>query len=233
VRLWNRLVRAVTGPHSGSDAGQMSIALIVVVFFGLVMVVFRFGLPWGQAADQKAGSQASADAAALAAAEEIKKDLPDRIDDALRRADDRRDLEELLSFLRAGDGRNGAIEYADLNNADIRSYTYDWRADRISVKVESRAETSGQHSVSTAQARLGLRLQDCRLDDDELPPTIPPPPPDPDDPPVDDEPAPDVGTQLRCGDLVLHFTINGENGRPRLDSSLAGLDRQFRIGLTG
>jgi hypothetical protein len=231
VRLWNRLV----GPASGRDAGQVPIALVVLVFFGLMMMIFRFGLPWGQAADQKAGSQASADAAALAAAEQITKDLPQAIDDGIGNAEDRRDLENLLSFLGHGYGRAGAVEYANLNHGEVETYDYDWRTGEINVRVRSEAQTAERHSFSNSRADVGLRLDDCQLDDDELPEPDPEEPPveeEPEDPPAEEEPPPNVGTQLRCGDLVLHFTIDGENGRPTLDSSLDDLADQFSVRLT-
>lgn len=241
MRLWNRLVRPASG-GSAPDAGQVSIALVVLVFFGLMMMIFRFGLPWGQAVDQKAGSQASADAAALAAAEQITKDLPQAINDGIGDAENRRDLENLLSFLGHGYGRAGAVEYANLNHSGLETYDYDWRTGEINVRVRSEAQTAEQHSFSNSRADVGLRLDDCRLDDDEVPTPDPEEPPadeeppaeeDPEDPPTEEEPPPpNVGTQLRCGDLVLHFTIDGENGRPTLDSSLDDLADQFSVRLT-
>lgn len=218
MRLWNRL----GGQLADRDAGQVPIALVVVVFVGLVIVIFKFGFPLGQATDQKAGSQAAADAAALAAAKQITEDLPRRVDEAIRAADDRDDLENLLSFVTGGYGREDAVEFATVNGSDVDTYQYDRFSGQIRVSVLSRATTANQRSQSDAVADVGLRLDDCRLDDDELPP------PDPDGAPVEEPPS--VGTQLICGDLVLHFTI--ENGRPSLDSSLDDLENQFRVRLT-
>ena len=228
MRLWNRLV----GPASERDAGQVPIALVVLVFFGLMMMIFRFGLPWGQAADQKAGSQASADAAALAAAEQIKKELPQAIDDGIGGARNADDLENLLSFLGHGYGRTSAVEYANLNHGGIETYDYDWRSGEIKVRVRSEAETQDRHSFSNSRANVGLQLDDCRLVEDEAEET---PEPNPDDPPVEPDPEappPNIGAELRCGQLILHFTIDGENGRPTLDSSLDDLADQFDVKLT-
>jgi hypothetical protein len=233
VRQWKRLV----GPPSERDSGQLPIALIVVVFFGLVMAVFTFGLPWGQATDQKAGSQAAGDAAALAAGEQIKEDLPEEIRDRIAGADNRGDLENLLSFLGRGYGREGALEYADLNKSTVQSYEYDWQTGQIDVRVRSEAETDGRHSFSDSQAEVGLRLDNCVLDDDEVP-TPEPTEPDPDEGEDEgegedeEEEKPNIGTELRCGDLVLRFTIGGEDGRPTLESSLDDLEDLFRITLT-
>jgi Putative Flp pilus-assembly TadE/G-like len=214
--------------------------LIVLVFLGLLITIFWIVLPIGQATDQKTGSQAAADAAALAAAKQIGDDLPGEISRALSSASGPAGLLNLLSGVGTGFGREGAVEYAGRNGADVTSYQYSRFGDQIDVAVQDRATAStGGRAVSRARAELGVRLGDCRLTNDPVrtpSPTPTPSPtatPDPDATPAPPPPPADVGTVLRCGDLALHFTLDGRTGHPRLDSSLDDLRAQFRPKLTG
>jgi putative Flp pilus-assembly TadE/G-like protein len=236
------------------DLGQMPIALVVLTFLGLLVAIFWVGLPIGQATDQKAGSQSAADAAALAAAKQIADDLPEWIAGAASDVVDG-DLPGLFDGLQGGFGLTAAEKFAELNDARIVSYTYDHVNDRIDVTVESKqtsTESTNQHSYSTASAELGLKLGNCEQIDDE------PADKDDQDEPADkddqdepadkdeqdepadngeqDEPAveekPDVGTELRCGGVVLHFTVGGKDGGVRLDTDPDDLKDQVDIRLT-
>lgn len=220
----------------------MSIALITLTFIGLLMMIFRFGLPLGQAADQKAGSQSAADAAALAAARQIRDELPYWVINRAKSIVDG-DLRGLFNDLESGLGADAAANFAELNGAQIVTYTYDHVNDRIDVTVESNARTSqstNEPSYSTASAELGLQLGDCKQldeapaekDDQELPADKDEqePPADKDEQdPADDE-KPEIGTELRCGGIVLNFTLGGEGG-VRLDTDPDDVKNQFRIRL--
>jgi Putative Flp pilus-assembly TadE/G-like len=196
------------------EDGQVPIAIVVVVFLGLVMAIFRFALPLGQAADQKQTSQGAADAAALAAAGQIRDAVPGGIADGLTRVHAPADLLNIFDFLGGGVGREQAIEYAGANGADVTAYQYDRFSDRIDVSVRGRATAQGgEHSLSAAAARLGPHLGACRLDTDPGAALT------------------SVGVILRCGDLQVHFTFTGSV--PTLDTTPAELRDQFRPRLAG
>lgn len=219
------------------ESGQLPTALILLVFFGMLIVIFGVILPIGEATDQKAGSQAAADAAALAAAKQIGEDLPGAIADAVDAARTQDDLLDLLAGFAGGFGRESAVDFADRNGSNVTAYNYSRFADEIDVSVQERrtAET-GDRAVSRAKAALGLRLGPCNLIDDPVvtpsptpPPTgggpLPPPPPPP--PPVD------IGVTLQCGDLELHFILDGATGRPTLDTPLDDLEDRVEPKLIG
>jgi hypothetical protein len=224
--------------RAAGDAGQMPIALVLVTFIFLLVVIFWFAIPLGQATDQKAGSQSAADAAALAAAEHIRDDLGIWILNETRTADPEH-LDRFFDHLEGQFGQSAAENYADLNAGVVTAYSYDHVNDRVDVTVEGKAtvtESAGQHSTSSAQAELGLDLGNCRVVDD---PTEEPDEPDPDDPdadapdPADPVVVPDVGTELRCGGLVLHFTIGGEDQGVSLNTDVTDLTDLFDIRLVG
>lgn len=224
-----------TQKRPADDSGQVTTALVVVVMLGLLFVLFRVILPIGQATAQKSGAQAAADAAALGAAKQIGDDLPQAITDRLATVTSAAGLLDVLSGVGGGFGREGAQDFAARNDADVTSYQYSRFSDTIQVEVQGRpAASTGAHSETAATAKLGVRLGTCRLTNDPVPTPTPTPTPSPtptdEDPPPPAPPAPpaDTGTTLQCGDLVLHFTVNGSTGRPSLDTSLDALKAQFR-----
>jgi hypothetical protein len=213
------------------ESGQVPTVLVVLVFLGLLVVIFWVALPIGQAADQKSGSQSAADAAALGAAEQIGDDLPQEITGRLATVTSEAGLLDVLAGAGGGFGREGALEFAGRNDADVTSYQYSRFADTIEVRVQGRATAgTGAHPQSAATAELGVRLGTCRLTNDPVstPSPTPTPSPSPGADPVPPAPPADTGTVLRCGDLVLHFTVNGTTGRPTLDTSLDALKAQFK-----
>src|SRR5512142_3012051 len=151
------LIRRRIGPDR--DSGQLPTALIILVFFGMLIVLFWIMLPIGEATDQKAGSQAAADAAALAAAQQIGDDLPDVITTAAARATDTGRLLDLFSDLAGGYGREAAIDFANRNGSSVTAYNYARAVDQVEVTVqERRATVNGDHAASRARAAIGLRL---------------------------------------------------------------------------
>lgn len=244
VAAWMRARLRVVG--SGDDSGQLPTALMTLVFVGLVMVIFLIALPLGQATDLRSGAQSAADAAALAAADQVQEDLVADLGTALDDVRTRDDLRGLLSFMGAGYGMAGAGDYAGRNQAELTGYAFSrlgglgpGGGGQIRVTVQGRPvadQSTGGRAAAVAYAKLGLRLGECELDDDATPTTTPPDPdpdPEPTDPDAEPPPPPDIGTELRCGELVLRFTIRGVDGRPRLDSDLSDLEDQFDIALSG
>jgi hypothetical protein len=224
------------------DDGQLTTGLMVLVSLGLLFVVMRVILPIGQAADQRTTAQTASDAAALAAAEQLKTDIPQVILTAVAQSQIRADLPGLLQGVNCGSGSGAAQNYAASNNADVVTYCYVPANDRIEVRVRSRdVATTGGRAESTAVAGLGVRLGNCYLtddpppapdpDDDDADPENPPEDDDPDEPPPPPPPPPNVGTLLRCGDLTLHFTIDGKTHRPKLDTPLTALTDRFEVRL--
>jgi hypothetical protein len=213
------------------ESGQLATGLIILVFFGMLLVIFKIILPIGQATDQKAGAQSAADAAALAGAKQIGDDLPAVITAAAAVAPNARGLLELLSGLAGGYGAESATDFAGRNGNDVTFYNYSRFADQVEVRVKERRTTkTGDHAVAQATAALGLRLGPCEFVDEPTPtPTITPTPDD--DPPPG--PASDTDLTVRCGELELDFVIDGGTGRPRLDTDLDDLEDRIEPKLIG
>jgi hypothetical protein len=204
-------VAAAERVRSG-DAGQVATAVMIAVTVGLVAVTTLGVLRLGAAVDESGQARTAADAAALGGATDIRDGLVETFAD-LRSPDD------LLDLFPCGLGRDGAIELAASNGADVTSYCYDALADRVEVSVRNRASGDPATGVATsaAAASVGLAPAGCTWDPD---PSATPSPPASDPPagggPDDDEAADEAGVMtLTCGDLTVEFEAGDDGLRLR------------------
>jgi Putative Flp pilus-assembly TadE/G-like len=134
---------------------------MLVVAVALVAVTGLGVLRLGAAVDERGQAQTAADAAALGGGRAARDGLP-ALFAALRTADD---LETIGDALTCGVGREGALELAAANGAEVTSYCYDSLTDRVEVTVENRATRDAATGTATASAvaSLGLLIDDCEL----------------------------------------------------------------------
>ena len=192
--------RRPAGRARGDD-GQVATAVMLVVAVALVAVTGLGVLRLGAAVDERGQAQTAADAAALGGARAARDGLP-ALFAALRTADD---LEAVGDALTCGVGREGALELAAANGAEVTSYCYDSLTDRVEVEVVNRATGDAATGTATAAAvaSLGLLIDDCTRSPD--PSATPPAPPG-----AEPETDPDAGAgpaeiTLTCGDLRVEF----------------------------
>ena len=187
-------------PRRSRDDGQVATAVMIAVTVGLVAVTTLGVLRLGAAVDESGQARTAADAAALGGATDIRDGLVETLA-GLRSADD------LLEAFPCGAGREGALELAASNGADVTSYCYDALADRVEVSVRNRASGDPATGVATASAvaSVGLAPAGCTWAPD--PSATPSPGAGEDD---DGDEAGDVVT-LTCGDLTVEFEA-GDGG---------------------
>ena len=166
------------------DEGQVATAVMIVVTVGLVAVTGLGVLRLGAAVDERGQAQTAADAAALGGAEAARSGLVG-VFAALRSVED---LTAVGDALTCGVGREGAVELAAANGADVTSYCYDSVTDRVEVEVVNEATGDAGTGPATARAvaALGLLIDDCE--------------PSTDDPDADE-------VALTCGDLTVEFEV--------------------------
>lgn len=196
------------------ERGQAVTAVVVTVALLLLGVGFLAFVKYDKATDQASDLQTAADSTALAAAQQIAKDAPDAVIDAL-----------LHGRTLSGLGQGAADDFAGRGGASVISYRYYPDADRVEVTVQSQQTLeSGRQETRSAVARTGMRLGPCRLPDTPTPtptPTTTPPmtpapspststgaPPSPTSPP----PPPDVDEVATCGDVEIPITFPGDGG---------------------
>ena len=165
---------------------------MIAVTVGLVAVTTLGVLRLGAAVDESGQARTAADAAALGGATDIRDGLVETLA-GLRSPDD------LLDLFPCGAGREGALDLAASNGADVTSYCYDALADRVEVTVRNRASGDPATGVATASAvaSVGLAPAGCTWDPD--PSATPSEPPD------------DSVLSLTCGDLAVEFEV-GDGG---------------------
>ena len=203
--------------------------LVVCALLGLATLLVFVLVPTSAATDQRSRAQNAADAAALAGAGGVLDGLEARLGDPLP---GRLTLDEPGSaFDRAfyalftstsAVGGTDADRLAAANGAQVTSYRYDWRADRIEVQVQMNGRLEGgEQSQAAASAAIGSRFGRCRFTALPTPPTATPtvtPSPDPSATataaPTPDLPGP-VDLDLDCDGHDLHFVLDG-GGRLRL-----------------
>jgi len=178
---------------------------MIAVTVGLVAVTTLGVLRLGAAVDESGQARTAADAAALGGATDIRDGLVETLA-GLRSPDD------LLDLFPCGAGRDGALELAARNGADVTSYCYDALADRVEVTVRNRASGDPATGVATssAVASVGLAPAGCTWDPD--------PSATPSGPPGDggggggDGGGDEAGVlTLTCGDLTVEFEM-GDDG---------------------
>jgi len=189
--------------YGSGDAGQVATAVMIAVTVGLVAVTTLGVLRLGAAVDESGQARTAADAAALGGATDIRDGLVETLA-GLRSPDD------LLEAFPCGLGREGALELAASNGADVTSYCYDALADRVEVSVRNRASGDPATGVATssAAASVGLAPAECTWEPD--PTATPSPSGDGDEPPDEGEAEGGVVT-LTCGDLTVEFEA-GDGG---------------------
>lgn len=207
-------------PGAPPDEGGQVVTAVVVMTAGILLaMLFAAVFPLGQATAESSQASNAADSAALGAATAVRRDLLDRLR-FLR-------FEDLDLFGRTGPcsvGRMGAEEFAAKNAAVVRSYCYRPADGRVEVEVQLRGTGGeGQPARGRAAASPGFNLASCTRRDDPLPttttttpaPTTAPPGPTTTTTTTPLPPAYPPGTELRCGSVVLRFTI-ASDGRVQL-----------------
>jgi hypothetical protein len=149
----------------------VSVALVAVTALGVLRL--------GAAVGERGQAQTAADAAALGGAEGVRTGLVELLA-GVRSASD---LAALGAALTCGVGRDGAVELAAENGAEVTSYCYDSAADRVEVTVANRAtgEAATGPATASAAASLGLATDACEV----------------------------AGLVLACGDLRVEFERSG------------------------
>ncbi|KYH45603.1 pilus assembly protein TadG-related protein [Branchiibius sp. NY16-3462-2] len=192
------------------ERGQAVTAVVVAVTLLLLGVGFLAFVKYDKATDQASNLQTAADATALAAAQQIAKDAPSAIIDALLRG---RGL--------SGLGQDAANDFAGRGGASVISYHYYPDSDRVEVTVQSQRKLeSGRQETRSAVARTGMRLGPCRLPDAPTPTPTPTPPPAPSPSsstsgaatpsPTTSTPPPDTDAVATCGDVQIPITFPGD-----------------------
>jgi len=150
------------GSRRHDDAGQVATGVMLAVTVGVVAVTAFGVIRLGAAVDEGGQAQTAADAAALGGAGAVRDGLPE----LLGRIRSPADLTRAADTLTCGAGRDGAVELAAANGAEVTSYCYDSIADRVEVTVENRTTRDAATGTATASAvaSLGLRIDDCELD---------------------------------------------------------------------
>jgi hypothetical protein len=199
-------VGRLAGRGRGDD-GQVATAVMIVVTVGLVAVTGLGVLRLGAAVDERGQAQTAADAAALGGAEAAREGLP-ALFAAVRSAED---LEAIGDALTCGVGREGAVELASANGAEVTSYCYDSFTDRVEVEVVNRATGDAATGTATAGAvaSLGLLIDECTRSPDPSATPSAEPGPEPSEPPEPGE------VTLACGDLTVEFE-QADDGELRL-----------------
>jgi len=201
IRLQQLAVKGEAGQGTLEYVGMIIVAVMVVALGVLVTKL-------GQATDQKSEVQSAADAAALAGAQEIRKEAPALI------------LAAILAGgggpLACGLGRGEASNLANRGRARVVQYCYYPVEDTVRVSVDSLANSAaGTPAHATAEAQLGLSLDSCVLPASPVPPTTAPPTPAPtvtSPPTTPPPPPPDVGAEVRCGELMIRIVFAGGSG---------------------
>ena len=204
--------------------------LVVCALLGLATLLVFVLVPTSAATDQRSRAQNAADAAALAGAGGVLDDLEARLGDPLpgRLTLDQPSsaFDDVFYALFTGTSASGGTDadrLAAANGAQVTSYRYDWRADRIEVQVQMNGRLEGgEQSQAAASAEVGSRFGRCRFTPPPTPPTVPTPTetPSPDPSatptaaPTPDPPGP-VDLDLDCDGHDLHFVLDG-GGRLRL-----------------
>jgi hypothetical protein len=131
----------------------VTVGVVAVTAFGVIRL--------GAAVDERGGAQTAADAAALGGAQAVRDELPGLLAQIRSAAD----LARVSDTLTCGVGRDGAVELAAANGADVTAYCYDSVTDRVEVSVENRTTRDAATGTATASAvaELGLRIDDCEL----------------------------------------------------------------------
>jgi hypothetical protein len=211
-----RTVAAAERRRRSGDAGQVATAVMLVVTAGLVAVTTLGVLRLGAAVDERGQAQTAADAAALGGATDIRDGLVETLTGL-------RSPEGFVDLFTCGSGRDGALDLAARNGAEVTSYCYDPLTDRAEVSVENRAsgDPATGVAVASAVASVGLAPAECTFEPD---PSASPSPDGPDDPEGPDEPDGAGVVTLTCGDLVVEFESDG--GELRLRTPPDELARQ-------
>lgn len=208
-----RTVAAAEPQRSGKagdlrDAGQVATAVMIVVTAGLVAVTTLGVLRLGAAVDERGQAQTAADAAALGGATDIRDGLVETLASL-------RSPEGFVDLFTCGLGRDGAVDLAARNRAEVTSYCYDPLSDRVEVSVENRASGDPATGVAAASAvaSVGLAPAECTFEPD--PSASPSPGGDDAEDPAEPG-AGDAGVvTLTCGDLVVDFEPDGDSLRLR------------------
>lgn len=194
------------------DAGQTTMPFVILGIFVLLLLAWKAVVPLASNNDKLSSTQTAAEAAALAGAQRIQDyGILDLLRD-VRHVSDIRDASCSM-------GRSDAGDLAAQNDATLLSYCYDWRDDRVDVRVRSsHAADGGNRPAATASAQVRFPLSQCGFDEMPEQPEPPEPtePPDPDDPPPTPPPPVDLPVDLHCGPFTFVFMVDGETGDLRL-----------------
>ncbi|GAA4352771.1 hypothetical protein [Angustibacter luteus] len=223
-----KVLRARLRRPTGDD-GQAVTWLIVVGLLGMGMLAMKLALPLAEGGDRLGKGQTGAESAALAGAKDIRSNVVLQL---LRDVTSEDDFQHRTSSTCSSWGSDAAADLAQRNDEDVVSYCYDFRDDRVRVTVHSRTPTSTGHRVEAkAEAKVGMPWGSCRFADRPTPSTTTTPPaPSPTTPttpatPTTPPPPPDVDLPLDCGPFSLHFVIDGDTGKLRLENADDLLDR--------
>jgi hypothetical protein len=148
-------------PRRRDDAGQVATGVMLAVTVGVVAVTALGVVRLGAAVDERGQAQTAADAAALGGAEAVRDALVPRFGELRTPAD----LRALADDLTCGAGREGAVELAAANGAEVTAYCYDSLADRVEVTVANQGtrDAATGTAEASAAAELGLLIDDCEL----------------------------------------------------------------------
>lgn len=144
---------------------------------GFLALVIAGGLTgYGSVAGaEQSKAQNAADAAALAGAGYILDDLPDQLLGAT--FSDPGNLQGDIDAAGCGFGEAAADDLAAENDATVTDYCWSASRTEVSVTVRLNYAVKGKPATASAVAAPGLRLSDCQLDPNFVPPTTPPSPP--------------------------------------------------------
>jgi hypothetical protein len=204
---------------------------VVIGLAVMLLLVLKYMTPLAQAGDHFTQGQTAAEASALAGAQAI---ADDSIPALLAGITTPGDLAGALSGASSQLGSGDAARLAGDNGADLISYTYDWRADRVTATVRPQSTAAGQIKPVSATARVGFSWN-CFWSGLPTPsPTTPAPSPSPSPttPVTPPPPPPDQTVTLQCGSTSITFTLVGRTGLLRL-SPATQLDGLFRPRLVG
>jgi hypothetical protein len=213
------------------DDGQAATAFVVIGLAVMLLLVLKYMTPLAQAGDHFTEGQTAAEASALAGAQAIADDsIPALLGAITTPGDLARALGGASSQLGSGDAARLAAD----NDADLISYDYDWRSDRVTATVRPTSTADGQIKPVSATARVGFSWS-CSWSGLPSPsPTSPTPSPSPSPTtPVTPPPPPaDQTVTLQCGSTAITFTLVGRTGLLRLSppGQLSGLFRPRLVG---
>lgn len=156
------------------DGGQVAMGLVTCGLLALAALLMLFIVPVSAATDQSNRAQTAADAAALALAKGVIVAADSTLAVVLTGGDTA--FKSQVATL-GGLAMPAAAAYAKQNGATLYYWRYDWKRDKVTVRVrmDDDLPDSSQRAEAEASAEVGLDWDDCGFAENESsPPPTPP-----------------------------------------------------------